>query len=481
MKKPGDGTKLFPLYEEEYAYSAGIQAYIFGLPLLILERERKVRLTPGFCGMEGIAPVALINQIGHMNDVATSNDILPYTPNNDTVYSGCLFELADEPLILTAPDITDRYWSAEFANCFTQNTFYIGSRSTEGKGGNFALIGPNWEGQDSDIPDGVHIHHLQYNSNMFALRIGVAKGLSDDEIKKDLELVHGYQSKFQMTSLSNFKAQNMGVASVPKEITLESRPEFKGPLSYFQTLAFLLAENPPAAIHEAQVVPFKYIGINVGQPLNVESLSKPVKAGLARAQNMAENIVNWKVKFRGTPYTTRWNKLQQGLYGFKYLDRAAGSLEGLFVHNYVEAIYYSTYECCIMKDGQPAGGEFLDSSFKYIMHIPSDRIPLVNKTLNGFWSLTAYGPDFQLVSNEINRFSVGDRTLKPNEDGSISVYFQSEDPAQELGPAATDNWLPCPKGPNQLFRINYRIYLPLEETQKPEWDNRFIPPIVKRA
>lgn len=32
--------------EEEWAYSVGIQNYVFGLPLTIFERERKVRLDP---------------------------------------------------------------------------------------------------------------------------------------------------------------------------------------------------------------------------------------------------------------------------------------------------------------------------------------------------------------------------------------------------------------------------------------------------
>ena len=32
--------------KEEWAYSVGVQAYVFGLPLTILERERKIRLDP---------------------------------------------------------------------------------------------------------------------------------------------------------------------------------------------------------------------------------------------------------------------------------------------------------------------------------------------------------------------------------------------------------------------------------------------------
>src|SRR5271166_4303166 len=92
--------------EEEWYYSVGIQNYVFTLPLTMLERERKVRLNPAALEKaKKFAPAAPLNQIGHMKTLATADDIMPYTPNNDTVYSGALLELADEPIILTAPDI----------------------------------------------------------------------------------------------------------------------------------------------------------------------------------------------------------------------------------------------------------------------------------------------------------------------------------------------------------------------------------------
>ena len=49
---------------------------------------------------------------------------MPYTPNNDTVYSGALLELADQPIILTAPDIHDRYWSVEVRRLHQQHLLY---------------------------------------------------------------------------------------------------------------------------------------------------------------------------------------------------------------------------------------------------------------------------------------------------------------------------------------------------------------------
>ena len=230
--------------EEQWAYSVGVQNYVFGLPLTIFERERSLRLDPAALEKaKKFAPAAPINQIGHMKTLATADDVMPYTPNNDTVYSGALLELGDEPIILTAPDIADRYWSVEVADSYTNNLFYIGTRATNGKGGNHAFVGPNWKGT---LPPGVVEHRVPTNSVMFAIRIGV---LPDNAA--DLAEVNALQEQFSLTSLSNWgDPAKHGQAAVPD---LGPRPHYDGDLAFFQTVADLLTENPPPPGNEAAV------------------------------------------------------------------------------------------------------------------------------------------------------------------------------------------------------------------------------------
>ena len=65
---------------EEWYYSVGIQNYVFTLPLTMLERERKIRLSPAALEKaKKFAPAAPINEIGHMKTLATADDIMPYT------------------------------------------------------------------------------------------------------------------------------------------------------------------------------------------------------------------------------------------------------------------------------------------------------------------------------------------------------------------------------------------------------------------
>lgn len=460
MTAPTDSTDTRAIdaqSEEQWAYSVGVQNYVFGLPLTIFERERSLRLDPGALEKaKKYAPAASINQIGHMKTLATAEDVMPYTPNNDTVYSGALLELDDQPIILTAPDIPDRYWSVEVADSYTNNVLYIGTRATDGKGGNHAFVGPNWAGT---LPPGVVEHRMPTDSVMFAIRIGVLPGDT-----ADLAKVNALQDQFMLTSLSNWSdPAKHGQAAVPD---LGPRPHYDGDLAFFQTLADLLSENPPPPGNEVAVELLSRGGITVGKPMDVNALSEPMRRGLARAAADGPRIMKWKVKYRGTPYPTRWNNLRPGTYGVDYFDRAAGALEGLFVHDGDEAEYFSTYE-----DGDAV---LLDGANDYVLHFNADQIP---PTLaNGFWSITMYGPGFQLVKNPINRFSIGDRTpgLTRNPDGSLDIYIQNKPPA-----GLESNWLPSPA--SGLFRLNYRIYLPAAEAKDPATLGKYLPPIKKAS
>ena len=166
---------------------------------------------------------------------------------------------------------------------------------------------------------------------------------------------------FKLTSLSNWMQGKEG-ADIPKSVQAKSKHEDE--FSFFRLMADLMMDNPPNEKHAAQYEPFHYIGLIPGQPFSPEKLSKPMQDGLVRAAKMGPKIMKWKVKFRGTSYETRWNMLHQGSYGTDYFDRAAGSLEGLMVHDYSEAIFYSTYESYVAPEnpGEKGRGEFLNTS-----------------------------------------------------------------------------------------------------------------------
>ena len=442
--------------KENWAYSLGVQAYIYGLPLKVTERERRLRLNErklNFVMDKEICPCAPINTFGHMKKLATADDQLPYTPNNDTVYSGVLLELKNEPIIVTLPDVYDRYWSAQIADAYLENLPYLGTRATQGKGGNYMFVGPNWKGA---APDDVILRRMPTNTGVIALRYGAVK-----EVPGDIEAVLKIQKQVFTTGLSFWGKENGFGKTNP--VTM-SRKTYKGDLAFYEQMADLLTENPPRKSTRESVGMFQSIGIELGKPFNKNTLDPAIKAGLKRALADVKDIMTWKVKYRGTAYQTRWNNLHQGQYGFHFINRAEGALEGLLVHDREEGMYFSTYE-----DGN---GQLLDGSQQYVLHFEKDEIPTVKD--KGFWSLTMYGTNFQLVKNEISRFAIGDRipNLKYNNDGSLTLYIQNQPPK-----GYESNWLPSPS--EGMFRINYRIYMPEKTVQNLDTVIKYIPGIEK--
>ncbi|RLD81801.1 MAG: hypothetical protein DRJ07_08855, partial [Bacteroidetes bacterium] len=83
--------------------------------------------------------------------------------------------------------------------------------------------------------------------------------------------------------------------------------------------------------------------------------------------------------------------------------------------------------------------------------------------VDAFWSFTMYNDKNFFVPNSIDRLAIGNRTksMKPNKDGSLTIYFQKEAPKGNEG-----NWLPAPDG---NFRVSLRLYVPKESVINGSW------------
>ncbi|MBI3207726.1 MAG: DUF1254 domain-containing protein [Candidatus Solibacter usitatus] len=101
---------------EEYAFSLGVQAYIFGLPSVIMNLTRDQ------------APVAARNRFAHARALATHESRGVVAPNNDTLYSTAWLDLAAGALVLHLP-AAKRYHTLQFLDAHTNNFYYAGTRT----------------------------------------------------------------------------------------------------------------------------------------------------------------------------------------------------------------------------------------------------------------------------------------------------------------------------------------------------------------
>ena len=141
------------------------------------------------------------------------------------------------------------------------------------------------------------------------------------------------------------------------------------------------------------------------------------------------------------------------------LVRTLAARGGLWGNHGYEALYAQTYTDA---DGAPLSGEH-----RYTLTFATEP------PVDAFWSVTMYDlPEFYLVANPIDRYSIGDRTpgLRRADDGSLTIVIQHDDP----GGDETANWLPAPAAG---FRPILRLYQP----QPPAFANDYaLPPIVRR-
>ena len=75
-------------------------------------------------------------------------------PNNDTLYSSAFLDLSRGPLVLDVPEITDRYYSFAVMDFYTNNTAYVGTRTTGTRARTYPIVGPAWRGT---APQGGHV------------------------------------------------------------------------------------------------------------------------------------------------------------------------------------------------------------------------------------------------------------------------------------------------------------------------------------
>ncbi len=438
-------------WEEEYAYSLGVTAYVHLFPWMYNAFLRWRWATAGMPSMAMSAPVLAPNALTHQRVLIDASYKDGGRPNSDTVYSGGWLDLTREPMIVKVPDFGKRYYSIELANFDADNFGYIGTRATGTKAGTYALVGPNWKGT---LPKGVKaVDAAQTNWIMALVRILV-------DGPEDLPEIAELQDQITLMPLSEYLGKRI---DTPAYVPQPPFGRLKDPLADWKNINRALGESPMPA-REAHIAKM-YAQIGIGPGLDVEKMNPAVKQGLIRAAKQGAMIVTSAPNYNvGRKVVNGWGMTPPNWGRIapdgEYLVRAAKSLGGFITHDKEENIYPATF----IDDK----GELLSDARRYVLRFPPGGIP----PANAFWSTTLYGADFNFVANPINRFSIGDRTkgLKKDADGGLTIYIQKDAP----GGDKDSNWLPSAGG---NFHLVLRMYLPKPEALNGSWQ----PPAVQRV
>ncbi|MEI8156010.1 MAG: DUF1254 domain-containing protein [Burkholderiales bacterium] len=446
IAKPAD-------WRENYAYTLGVQAVIYGFPMMkdMLTRYGMVEKPQGI--IKGT-----VNGWWHSPRPGNAEDKYNASINDDQLYSVSWFDVAKEPLVITVPDAGERYYSVQMMEMNSDIFDYIGIRATGNKAGSYLLVGPDWKGT---LPEGIAgLRRSPTPTGMLILRITV-------DAHDKLESAKALQDKTGIAPLSNWLSKAPYIPTVRD--VLDPVPAQTGdPFWFFKTVNRGFTENPPPAKDAAFVKMLSTIGVGPNMGDDFSKLDAATQAGLKRAtmdgiavvKQSAKANYDSKIVNNWAYGHVNWGRTAQAN---DFLTRAGTQSDaGMQEHHIEEVVKLRAY---LDANGKAYNG----ADGRYVLRFEPGQLPKVKS----FWSVTLYDERYDLVANEINRYSLGTKDMKNmvfGKDGSLEIYIQADRPASEL----LSNWLPAPKGSFNLFM---RAYLPdaslIQQT--------YIPPAVQRV
>jgi len=415
----------------ETAYNLGLEAYTYGLPLLVtnatFETMTSVNVSQGAFGP--------VNQFNNVRSPNTANSTAVVAPGATSLSSIAWLDLTAEPMVLHVPAVTDHDYVLALINPYTENLRNF-SNASGTKPGDYVIAGP---GQASAmIPSGVE------RVDVDASRIWII-GSTQLEGADDVAAVNKIQDGYTLTPLSKF-----GTAYTPaapaNPVTKVSQAAIPTGVAFFDTLGSLLAAFPPPAADQPELVRLAAVGIGPGRtPSTDASLSADTQKGLADAVAAGPAAITADVQqLYKDGFAKHAGYLLGGFgsYGTDYTERAVIATVGLGAFLPQQAIYAMAWS--------DATGKTLDGSTTYVLHLGTTP-----PSQEG-WSVTVYNLTGGLEANPLNRYAFTDRSgLARNADGSIDIRLAATGPADAAG---QQNWLPITAG--QGFEVIWRLFAP---------------------
>lgn len=441
-------------WRETYAYTLGLQAYIFGFPWIYLPTLRWNWVTvPKPAG--SITPYAPLNHFYNVRDLATATYRDGGSPNNDTLYSIAWVDVSKEPIVLSHPDMGERYFTFQLACLDSDNFAYVGKRTTGGAAGSFAIVGPGWEGT---LPPGLTALPRSRTNSVLVFGRTLIDGTADKAA------VNALQDQYKLVPLSLWGQANT-VLPESRDVWPPFDPK-TDPLAQWKTMIRAMTEDPVEPRLVQLTTLFSKGGIGPGR--DIDALDEFTKRGLARAAKDGFALLNdvnksgllgKRVNFWNIPPAAFG---RAGLQDDFLLRASLQCLGGIIANDPAEAVYFNTFN--------DANGAPLDGTKKYVLHFAAGQLPKVN----AFWSITLYDPTYNLTPNPINRYAIGDRTpgLKREADGGLKIYIQSSAPGEDQA----SNWLPSTQ--SGAFLLILRTYMPGEAIVQQEWAPPGIVPVT---
>ena len=440
------------------AEQIALDAYVYGYSLITTEVTR-VQMS-NVDKIEGMhAPTG---QFANIKRYPPADFRGVSAPNADTLYSVAWLDLS-EPQVFSHPDMGKRFYLFEMTDLWMTDFNSPGTRTAGGDAANYLITGPGWTG---DVPTGMK----QIKS---ATRYMVILGRTyADGTDQDYAAVNALQAQYKIVPLSAYGkpyAYQMSPVNPNPGISMTDKPQSvildMDTSTYFNMMARLMGGAAPPAPEDGQMLArMAKIGLVPGQPFDMAKLDPATQAALKDIGKTALQRIEANKDSLGAMENGWVVTKGLGVYGANYMKRAVVAAFGWPANLPQDAVYpYTEVD---------SSGRKLSGANRYTLTFAKGETPPVD----AFWSITMYEIDqgWWFVPNPLNKFTVSPRNnLKPNADGSVTLYFQNETP----GADKEANWLPAPKGD---FIAMLRMYWP-KENDPSILNGSWTPPAVAKT
>ncbi|MGB3126041.1 MAG: DUF1254 domain-containing protein [Pseudomonas sp.] len=439
---------------EPYVRMMAREAYFWGWPMAnIFNRRQKFKDLPEAGLMGGIVPVAPINHLSMLTDYISPGERLVACPNQDVVYGAGSIALDLEPVVIQVPDFGDRFWVYQVVDLRSDSFAELGKMYAT-KPGFYLLVGPDWHGA---VPKGItQVFRARTQTGFVIPRV------FQDDTPADREAIQPDLSGIDMYPLSQYDGKVKqrdwrASAKFPAEAAGEEETRWVLPEKFFDELPAILKDAKPLPGEEARYAQLSALAQIARRDPELK------KAMIDEAQKADEEVIKPLLQFRnyGKQLPDHWSTIDNGAaFGTDYFLRTAVARSNIFVNKQIETKYF--YQDLDQSGTRLNGGQ------RYSVTFPKGGVPPVK----GFWSLTLYNQQHFFAENPLGRYSLGtkNKSLKPNADGSLTLYVQSDSP----GADKESNWLPAPKDAD--FSLYIRAYWPEAAALNGQWTP---PPVIK--
>jgi len=428
-------------------------SYVFGYPLVLMGAARDAAVGGG----PGQAP---LNTLRHAQALPPLGQTNRPTPSVDTLDSTAWLDAAGQPVLLALPEVRNRFVDARALDMWGNVVWssadtQTAARVTGLKAQTVAFVPAGWQG---DLPKNVKRVDVPTRYLWLDVRVQSNGG-------RDIAAVRKLQKAMRLAPLDVYKgdADPADPADTQARSASASDPLADGTPAaqvaaldakgFFDRLAQLLPDNPPAPADPHALSILSDLGVKPDQPVQLpagasDALVAGVADGRTRVQTAPTNVFS----------ANGWNWLGDGVgsYGPDYALRAyaASTQPGIGTKD-DEVRATGTLD----SDGHPLSG-----ANRYVIHFAPGQLP----PARGFWSLTAYTKDGELDEDSTPaRATIGDRAgLRRNRDGSVDITVSATR-------RKAANWLQAPHGP---FELVMRLYAPKPEAGDGTWQ----PPRIVR-